>query len=156
MANLKTFTLSTASQTGTRTGALTMRGGVRAGVYGTKAALAKLKLIEQTAYRDLGLILYRAAKQGEQVAKANAPIGDTGILQRSIHLEKKGPYLYQIVASTQDEGADREYAGYQEFGWTDRGGIWHEGRGFMRAGVQEARDSASKGIALLRLKLEAL
>lgn len=140
----------------TRTGATTMRGGAVGGVrvYGIQEAIAKLRLVDQTVSRDLGLIMFRGANFIKATSQELAPM-KTGALKRSHFVEKKAPYVYNIVADTSRE-TDRSYAGYQEFGWHDRGGNWHEGQGFMRRAVAAGNAKVIGELNLLARKLELL
>lgn len=153
MASTRSFTLQRIGQTAY--GAQTMRGGVTGGirVVGLPELIAKLKLVGQVAQRDLGLILYRGAQTSKTAAQAAAPV-KTGVLKRGHRLEKAGPYTWNLVVDTEEAG--RSYAGYQEFGYHDRGGNWHEGRGFVRAGVAEGNAQVQGELVALARKLEML
>lgn len=158
--NTRKFTLGNIGST--RTGAVTMRGGLVAGVrvYGVQEAIAKLRLVDQTVRRDLGLMVFRNAHFVKNTSQELAPINKTssptrGALKRGHFVEKKAPYTYTVVVDTARE-AGRSYAGYQEFGYHDRGGNWHEGRGFMRTATATGQAKLKADLSMLARKLELL
>lgn len=160
MAIARGFTLPRIGRT--RTGAETMAGGVSAGVrvVGAKELVLKLRAVGQLAQRDMGLILYQAAKTTKETSQTLAPVNKResptrGALKRGHIMEKAASYTWNVWVDTASE-TGRDYAGYQEFGYHDRGGNWHEGRYFMRRGTAAGTQVAKKGLAVLARKLEAL
>lgn len=160
MAKIRSFSLATKGVT--RTGADTMQGRLIGGirVYGIPELQAKLRMVDQVIYRDLGLIMYRNAQFIKTRSVARAPINKRqsptrGALKRSHYVEKKAPYTYNIVADTSEE-TGRDYAGYQEHGFHDRGGNWHPGRKFMVEALREGRQEAQTALGRLARKIELL
>lgn len=62
-----------------------------------------------------GIYTAKAARSIEDVAKANVPIL-TGALHDGINAVQVGVLHWQVLASSMDGGADREYAGFVEEG----------------------------------------
>lgn len=154
MATVRGFTLP---RIGTaRAGALTNKSGVGAGIriVGDDALILRLRTMGQIAQREMGLILYQASKVIKDTSRDLAP-EKTGALKRGHIMEKAGPYTYNVWADTHSE-TGRDYGGYQEFGYHDRGGNWHEGRRFMRRGTAAGTQVARAKLVALARKLEAV
>ena len=62
-----------------------------------------------------GIYTAKAARQVEEIARANVPV-DTGALQAGINAVQMGVLHWRVIASSMDGGADREYANFVEEG----------------------------------------
>lgn len=129
------------------------RGGVAAGVtiVGIPECIAKLQGVDAVVRLNLGAAVAGMAIRMEADAKANVPVV-SGDLQRGIQMAKVGPYGYEVTASSLDGGADKEYAGFVEFGWSGHPEPEH----FMLKAYQSAREGLAADLAILAKAIEAL
>lgn len=147
-------TIRTARVTGISRAGLPTQSGLSTTVkiYGVRVALAKLRLVGQIAYRDMGLITYRGAKAVERKAKENIhPHRNSGNLEEGIRASKIGPYDWRVTASSRDGGSDREYAAHVEYGTRFMSAI-----PYMRPAVDQARPETQLMLSVLAAKLERL
>jgi len=116
-------------------------------VLGVKEAIAKLGAVAQAAYRRLGYIAYSGAQTMESEAKVLVPVA-SGALQGGIRKSKLGLYEWQVTASSGDGGADKEYAGYVEYGTSNM-----EARPYFRPAASIAAEKMRRELALLAATL---
>jgi hypothetical protein len=133
-------------------------------VIGVPNAIRKLKLVGSVAGRDTGYIIYTTALGIQELAQDivhspshPGPAGPgEGHLQKGIRAIKVGKYDWIVTASSVEGGADDEYAGYEEFGATTKGGAPYGGHPYMRPAAAAALPNARLKLAALARKLERL
>lgn len=161
MARARGFTLGRIgiARAGAQTPVSAAHAGIR--IVGKEALIAKFRAIDNMAQLRLGQIMRRGAMTLKKTSQANAPINKRresptrGALKAGHHVAKVAPYTWTVWVDTASE-TGRDYAGYQEFGYYDRGGNWHEGRGFMRAANAVATAQTNAELAVLARQLERL
>lgn len=120
-------------------------------VLGVPAAIAKFKLVGSVAGRETGLIVYRSAFETAALARSTVHVV-SGHLQRGIQAVKLGTYSWAVSASSVDGGADKEYAAYEEFGWSGLPG----GHPYLRPAFAVQQGAVRVKLELLARRLEAL
>jgi hypothetical protein len=84
--------------------------------------------------------MYTALKAGVATAQALSPV-DTGKLRDSIKYNAVNEGKAKVsgsISAYAENTVGKDYARYQEAGFTDKQGSWHEGKRFMLAGRVEA------------------
>lgn len=137
-------------------------GGVK--VLGVPRAIGKLKLVGQVAGRETGRITYVTAigiqKSAQEFVHSPSHPGPAGPgeghLQKGIKATKAGRYNWVVTASSVDGGADKEYAGYEEFGAHTEAGAPYGGHPYMRPAFAAQVPQARAKMHVLARKLESL
>lgn len=139
-----------------------VRGGVR--VLGVRNAIRKFHLVGSVAGRDTGYIVYSTAlaiqKMAQEIVHSPSHPGPAGPgeghLQRGIRATKVGFYDWIVTASSVDGGADKEYAGYEEFGAHTEAGASYGGHPFLRPAFAANMPRAKIKMVALARRLERL
>lgn len=122
-------------------------------IVGLKEALAKIARIDPVCRLEIGQICAAGAIHMKNAAQNNVHV-ITGNLRSGIKMSKgPGPYTYFVTASSREgeiaEKNDKEYAGYEEFGWSGLPG----GHPYMRPAYEETKPLVYADLALFATRL---